>query len=262
MTEESNSVRLSGFFIFLLSFVILISTTILVFVKYSGPKFVKIPSLSIPITTSSWQTYTNQKYGFEFKYPSAWEISNSEESNGSLKTDLNNNIDFYVVNDSSKTITEYLQKADKIAETAWEGLPSYQVRSTKITVINGLNCIQREEYLIAADLTRINTYFKKGNIVISISLNPPPGNPLSEDKLSYDRLLSTFKFTETVSIGCKIGGCNGEICHESDIAIKSACLYKPEYACLKYAVCEEQTLGKCGWTKTPEYQSCLQNLAQ
>jgi hypothetical protein len=41
--------------------------------------------------------------------------------------------------------------------------------------------------------------------------------------------------------------------------VASICIWKEEYACLKYSVCEPQSDGKCGWTKTPAYSSCLNN---
>ena len=61
--------------------------------------------------------------------------------------------------------------------------------------------------------------------------------------------------------GCKIGGCNSEVCSDTDSGeIMSVCLYKPEYACYKFAVCEIQENGQCGWTITEATQTCLDNL--
>ena len=54
---------------------------------------------------------------------------------------------------------------------------------------------------------------------------------------------------------CIISGCSSEICGEESLV--SACEEKPEYACYKNAVCERQTDGKCGWTKTEELKECL-----
>jgi len=53
---------------------------------------------------------------------------------------------------------------------------------------------------------------------------------------------------------CVISGCSSEVCAE-DI-VMSTCEFKDEYVCLKYARCERQTGGKCGWTETPEYKRC------
>lgn len=59
--------------------------------------------------------------------------------------------------------------------------------------------------------------------------------------------------------GCFITGCNGEICSNRKDMV-SICIFKEEYACYKQAVCEQQANGQCGWTQTPQYQSCLKSL--
>jgi len=59
---------------------------------------------------------------------------------------------------------------------------------------------------------------------------------------------------------CKTGGCSSELCLDSSSPdVASICIYKEEWACLKYSRCEIQSDGKCGWTNTPEYSFCLQN---
>lgn len=156
------------------------------------PSETPIPSAD---PTADWKTYTNTKYNYEFKYPSDFNLEKST-SGEYFQTKLNNRLIFYATNDQSSTIADYLVKTDKISQNANEGPPSLQVQSTKKTVIHGLNSIQREEYLTDADLTQINTYFKKGSVVVSIALEPTPGNPRSEDESLYQQILSTFKFTD------------------------------------------------------------------
>jgi eight-cysteine-cluster-containing protein len=59
---------------------------------------------------------------------------------------------------------------------------------------------------------------------------------------------------------CIISGCNGEICqNKDDKTLMSTCLYKPEYECYKKAICEVQENGNCGWTKTKEFQECIES---
>jgi hypothetical protein len=55
--------------------------------------------------------------------------------------------------------------------------------------------------------------------------------------------------------GCIVGGCNGEICSDTNMA--SPCIYKPEFVCYKKAKCERQKGGGCGWTPTAELTACL-----
>ena len=58
---------------------------------------------------------------------------------------------------------------------------------------------------------------------------------------------------------CVKSGCSGIICVEQGNEVMSICDFKPEYACYKEARCERQPSGQCGWTETPELQSCIQD---
>lgn len=65
----------------------------------------------------------------------------------------------------------------------------------------------------------------------------------------------------TSSKACKTGGCNGELCLDTDSPdIVSICLWKDEHACYQYSRCERQPNGQCAWTQTPQYLSCLQGI--
>jgi len=55
--------------------------------------------------------------------------------------------------------------------------------------------------------------------------------------------------------GCFISGCSSQICSE-DRDVVTTCEYKEEYGCYKSAKCERQLSGQCGWTETPEFNSC------
>ena len=37
----------------------------------------------------------------------------------------------------------------------------------------------------------------------------------------------------------------------------TTCEYKSEYACYEKARCEKQADGKCGWTKSPDFDACI-----
>lgn len=59
---------------------------------------------------------------------------------------------------------------------------------------------------------------------------------------------------------CKIGGCSGQLCGESDFInnIVTTCEYLPEYSCYdEYGKCGIRANGKCGWTQTEELVSCI-----
>lgn len=60
---------------------------------------------------------------------------------------------------------------------------------------------------------------------------------------------------------CKISGCSGQICTESDSNdIITTCEWKKEYSCYKKAKCEKQENGKCGFTKDVEFKKCIDDL--
>ena len=59
------------------------------------------------------------------------------------------------------------------------------------------------------------------------------------------------------SAACYKGGCSGQVCSDRSGVI-TTCEWRPEYACYANARCERQVGGACGWTKTPQLESCLQ----
>lgn len=58
--------------------------------------------------------------------------------------------------------------------------------------------------------------------------------------------------------GCKVGGCNNEIClNENDEVATSICIYKEVFACYQSAECKKQNAEKCDWSQTKELATCL-----
>lgn len=100
------------------------------------------------------------------------------------------------------------------------------------------------------------------------------GNPVME---SYPRQCLTEDgrhFVEDIGVqpppesitsnGCAVAGCSMQLCVSAEEAptIVTTCEYRSEYACYAEASCEPQSDGRCGWTATPELQSCLANPPQ
>jgi hypothetical protein len=121
----------------------------------------------------------------------------------------------------------------------------------------------------------ITTYFKKDNEVWFVDIGPEPSSKgfkrgISKEEVSlYNKILSTLKFLDKNPTSekpvlnlntCFVGGCSGELCLEAkDSGMASTCEWKEEYACYKKTKCERQQTGKCGWTETSEFKSCLAN---
>ena len=53
---------------------------------------------------------------------------------------------------------------------------------------------------------------------------------------------------------CIVTGCSSQACAAEPVF--TTCEWRPEYACYRYAVCERQADGTCGWTATPEFKAC------
>lgn len=59
---------------------------------------------------------------------------------------------------------------------------------------------------------------------------------------------------------CVTSGCSGEACVSEGERPTTTCEITPDIICLKKeAVCERQTDGQCGWTRTPRFPACLED---
>lgn len=79
----------------------------------------------------------------------------------------------------------------------------------------------------------------------------PSGLPEHDDSISIPVIFSS----ENMISSCRITGCSGQICSDTDVV--TTCEFKEEYSCYKKAICERQVGGECGWTKTTEFQACI-----
>ena len=142
-----------------------------------------------------WRVYNNSKYGVSLQYPKEYRLFEMEQLI-TFQTPSENNLDIYIFSDESATIADYLKKADEAAQTGYEGKPSFEVRSTKEISINGQNCVQREEHVLAADLQRTITYCLNNSTVVAIAFIPTPGKVVETDESIYQQLLSTLVFSK------------------------------------------------------------------
>ena len=71
----------------------------------------------------------------------------------------------------------------------------------------------------------------------------------------YLRAEGTSQLPSSDMKPCIKTGCSGELCTDQNMA--SPCIYRPEFACYQKAVCERQSDGACGFTRTPELTACL-----
>ncbi len=63
---------------------------------------------------------------------------------------------------------------------------------------------------------------------------------------------------------CIPAGCSSQLCVPTDVAheIVTTCEWTPLYGCYRKATCERQESGQCGWTETPDFTACVENIAE
>lgn len=86
------------------------------------------------------------------------------------------------------------------------------------------------------------------------------GYPVMESYPRQCAIPDGTTFIETLKEECIITGCSKQVCASEHVT--TTCVYEPEYSCLKYAVCETQANGECGWTENDVFKSCIDDLAE
>ncbi|MFA6973139.1 MAG: PsbP-related protein [Parcubacteria group bacterium] len=132
--------------------------------------------------TADWQTYRNEKYGFEFQYPRGWNVKEIQDGVIALSKDNlpKNTININITNNTEgKSLGEITQ--ERIANLQIQknstdvflgGLPAKRVKDNGIVTYNGVYSINKEHiyYLYISEESQLNA--------------------------TFNQILSTFKFTE------------------------------------------------------------------
>ena len=103
------------------------------------------------------------------------------------------------------------------------------------------------------------------------------GNPVMESYPRQCRHTDGRTFTEVITApimpdtpepplptDCAPAGCSSQLCVPADVAheIVTTCEWTPLYGCYQKATCERQESGQCGWTETPDFTACVENIAE
>ena len=151
-----------------------------------------------------WETYTNEKYGFEIKFPPNWVLNReSTEDNFMEFTDRSGEIlekgwvDFSIeITPTIKTsLQEYLQEFSEQGQI--------EILEDKQITIDNLKAISREEFWTIAGFPVVSTYFLKNGLFFKLNMKFAKSGPnftvyeiQPEDLGLNDRILSTFKFID------------------------------------------------------------------
>lgn len=192
---------------------VIVNATKPVIVPTPTPPFVNKPT-SIPDATSTWRTYSSEKYGFEIKYPHEFTLSKTledkrfEYSDGVDIKNFNRVTRFTNPNSTWMQI-ETLYTKDEIADLSnWlkTDFPTKNSSGTSSGALRNILPSQAagQEIVIFEDgvnETRKNVVFYKDRRMIIITLFPTAetGGSYTDIKASGDylnQMLATFKYTD------------------------------------------------------------------
>lgn len=138
--------------------------------------------------TANWKTYTNNQYGFSFKYPS--ELGDPQGNGESFTAYFQGNQGYPYsmiidVTPGEKSLDEYLIQLDKTRNTTYKNIP---------IEVAGRNAIQRDLYDIK-DFPQIETFIDATpKTIIQILLMSHKGSDIKTQRGLTNQILSTFKF--------------------------------------------------------------------
>lgn len=206
LSKYTNLIRLSYKYLpFLLALLVIFLTFIIVYISYyksdieiDNAKYEKSISTQVKSNLSSsnsfpnWKTYTNNKYGFEFKYPPSSPIENRKtEATNKQYVTVNNGYDFIAISPEfsgigfedpkTTTKTEPLLIADKQLTITGNTIEKIRVTTThpKIT---------ETWFLITIP------YPDKRDYAISVSYRFLNGITNESSEKLFDQIVSTFNF--------------------------------------------------------------------
>lgn len=165
----------------------------------------EVPVVNSPTTsttadvTANWKTYTNDTYGFSFKYPSGWTYITSSTDRDPLQVIVSTQGTINSEADPSTTITLTSESVDSVVsvdESRYSATADYS-KSTSTFAGQPATIIQYSSN--ERDSTNINkiVIFAKDNLTYVLGgITTDNLYTANESRAEFDNILSTFQFTK------------------------------------------------------------------
>ncbi len=145
------------------------------------------------IDTSAWQTYRNEEFGFEFRYPSTYEkelgYNKFYRKNPRILLEIG-------VVSFEQSLDEYIDQRIELNKTGFEGAPSLGLHKREKITVSDKAAVQLEVSYPAVPGVGIETYIQAGRTSAILLQTMDLTDSLDFDDLrkDYDQILSTFRF--------------------------------------------------------------------
>jgi hypothetical protein len=165
--------------------------------------------------TANWKTYTNDKYGFSFKYPENAKYEVTHATNTEFNIMLSNltglpyeELVIYVGNNWAYTNTN----ADKVKNFIVDGISAY-----------------RENLPLGQNPPQSLVYVKHGAYYFTIQQTKDPKDPVIDQ--TFTQILSTFKFVDQNNQGSQTNGQHVNCPATRPQVCSMLCIQPPPYLC-------------------------------
>ncbi len=181
--------------------------------KQSPPEVIPqvIETSPTPDETANWQTYRNEKYGFEFKYPQNWKINDKELPDDAIfriESDIDSGVPYGPIDPPPtlpySIVVGIIENASNLDE--WIANNNAGIKS-KITTMKNNDFIYYKAIDVPSMSGELNYYIplnQKGsylNLSLSPYFEPDEYKEQKEAVKLFDQILSTFKFLDSTSTG-------------------------------------------------------------